>query len=312
MKGIEIAKKYYLEYGAPMLDEQFSEVKDRIAVGLVGEGSECFSYDDNISRDHDFEPGFCMFITKEDDDKFGFKLASGYSKLPKTFMGLKRSVMMPTGGNRHGVIIIEDFYAKFLGCPVVPQSLENWLYLPTHSLASACNGEVFVDKLGKFSEIRNQLLKGYPEDVRLKKLAGHILMMAQSGQYNYGRLIDRGETGASQLAVFEFVKNAIATIYLLNNKYQPFYKWAYRGMRDLEVLGDLESALSTITEMGNGKSEASEKREIIEDICLLIIQQLKGQKITTAVCDNLETHAYSINDKIKDASFRNLHIMSGV
>ncbi len=312
MKGIEIAKQYYFEFGEPMLNEKFSDVKDRIAVGLVGEGSECFSYDDDISRDHDFEPGFCLFITKKDDDVFGFKLASSYSKLPKTYMGLKRSAMLPSGGNRHGVIVIEDFYSKFLGSPDMPNSLEQWLYLPTHSLASACNGQVFCDKLGEFSKIRNELLKGYPEDVRLKKLAGHIIMMAQAGQYNYGRLIDRGETGASQLAIFEFVKNAISTVYLLNNKYQPFYKWAYRGMRDLSVLGDLETALSTLTEMGNGKTQAKEKREIIEDISSLIIEQLKVQNITSATCNNLETHAYSVNDKIKDGNFRNLHIMSGV
>ncbi len=312
MQGLEIAKKYFNEYGRKMLDEQFADVKDRIAVGLCGEGSECFGYDDEISKDHDFCAGFCLWITKEDERKFGFQLERAYSKLPKEFLGLKRGILSPVGGNRHGVIVIDDFYKKFLGAPNAPDTNERWLYTPSQSLANACNGEVFVDNLGEFSKVRNELLKGYPEDVRKKKLAAHVIFMAQAGQYNYARLIDRGETGAAQLAVFEFVKHAISTVYLLNHKYEPFYKWAYRGMRDCPILGDLETSFSIVTELGNDKKQASEKREIIEDISALIIEQLKKQSLTKATCNNLETHAYSIMDTIIDNDLRNLHVMDGV
>ena len=309
MKGIEIAEKFYEDYGKQMISEQFADVEDRIAVGLVGEGSECFGFDDDISRDHDFEPAFCLFITEEDEKKFGFKLERAYSKLPKEYMGLKRQTLSPTGGNRHGVIVIEDFYKKFLGDSDAPSSIKQWLYTPSSMLAQASNGKVFRDDLGIFSAIRNKIIKGYPEDIRLKKIAANTIMMAQAGQYNYGRLIDRKETGAAQLAVFEFVKHAISVIYLLNNKYQPFYKWAYRGMRDLPFLADLELSLSGLTELGNSKSEATEKRAIIEDVASLIIAEFKNQKITQATCNNLENHAYSINDKITDFNLRNMHII---
>jgi len=311
MKGIEIAEKYYEEFGKKMLEDGAFPT-DRIAVGLVGEGSECFGYDDELSKDHDFEPGFCLFITEEDERKFGFKLERAYAALPKEFMGLKRQILSPADGNRHGVIVIEDFYKRFLGATNAPDSDERWFYTPSASLAAACNGKVFTDPLGAFSEVRNVLLKGYPEDIRKKKIAAHVVMMAQAGQYNYGRLIDRGETGAAQLAVFEFVKNAISTVYLLNNKFEPFYKWAYRGMRDLPILSELEFSLSGITELGNSKSQASEKREIIEDIGAMIISELKKQDLTTATCNNLETHAYSVTDKIKSSKIRNMHIMEGI
>ena len=39
MKGIELSRKYYETYGIEMLDSLFGDVKDRITVGLVGEGS---------------------------------------------------------------------------------------------------------------------------------------------------------------------------------------------------------------------------------------------------------------------------------
>ena len=312
MKGLEICEKYFNEYGVKMLDENFYDVKNRIAVGLVGEGSECFGFDDEISRDHDFEPSFCLFITEEDERKFGFKLERAYAKLPKEFMGLKRQIVSPTGGNRRGVIVIDEFYKKFLGAANAPDSLKRWFYTPSEMLATACNGKLFVDDLGVFSAVRNELLKGYPEDVRRKKIAAKVILMAQAGQYNYGRCIDRDETGAAQLAIFEFVKNAISTVYLLNGKYEPYYKWAYRGMRDLPILSELEFTLSGITELGNSKSQASEKAEIIEDIAKMIIGELKNQNLTTATCNNLETHAYSVMDSIKNPEIRNMHIMDGV
>ena len=74
MKGLEISEKFFYEYGLPMIEKEFSEYKDRIAAGLVGHGSECFGFDDEISTDHDFEPGFSLWITAEDERKFGFKL----------------------------------------------------------------------------------------------------------------------------------------------------------------------------------------------------------------------------------------------
>ena len=63
-----------------------------------------------------------------------------------------------------------------------------------------------------------------PRDVQLKKLAGNILTMGQAGQYNYSRCLERNEAAAAQLSVVEFVKSAINVIFLLNKKYQPYYK----------------------------------------------------------------------------------------
>lgn len=312
MNGLEISKKFYFEYGKPMLESEFPDKIYEIAVGVAGEGSECLGYDDELSRDHDFDAGFCMWITKKAEKEYGFKLERAYAKLPKEFMGVKRQTVAPAGGNRRGVIVIDDFYTRLLGANSAPDNVKRWLYTPSSSLRAAVSGEVYRDDLGKFSEIRDILKKGYPEDIRRKKISAHAATMAQSGTYNYERMIKRGETGAASLALFEFVKHTVSVIYLLNNVYEPFYKWAYRGMRDLERLSDLEFALTGLTELGNSRKESIQKREIIQDIATIITDEFKAQKITTATCNNLDTHAFSILDTIENPELRNMNIFEGV
>ena len=62
MKGIELAEKFYTEYGAPMLREGFLQLEGLIAVGIAGSGSECLGYDDELSQDHDLRRDFAYFF----------------------------------------------------------------------------------------------------------------------------------------------------------------------------------------------------------------------------------------------------------
>ena len=303
MQGIELAREYYKAYGKGMLQEQFGDVAHKIAVGLVGEGSECLGFDDAISQDHDFEPGFCLFVTEKDYWDFGFSLERAYAKLPKNFLGFQRAPLSPVGGNRHGVLIIEDFYRRFLGSPSAPDTAQQWFSLPPAALRSATSGEVWKDDLGVFSETRNILLSGYPVDVRLKKLAAHTAAMAQAGQYNLSRCLARGESGAAQLCWSEFVRHAISAIYLLNNTYEPFYKWAFRGMRTLPLLGDLEPLLT---------STGEKNPELAEEIAAAFSAVFQEKNLTCQKGNDLIAHAYSITERIHDGEIRNMHIMDGI
>ena len=71
MKGLELSQKYYMEYGIPMIKNIFLNYENRIAVGLVGPGSECYGFDDSLSTDHDFGPSFCMWLTNVDYENIG-------------------------------------------------------------------------------------------------------------------------------------------------------------------------------------------------------------------------------------------------
>ena len=313
MNGLELSERFYEAYGRPMLSDQFSELLPYLAVGLFGSGSECMGFDDEISRDHDFEPGFMLLLPGEDvvDRRTAFQLERAYSKLPKEFMGLKRSAIAPVGGARHGVIRTAEFFENKVGAGDGVLTVSQWLTVPEHALSEAVNGRLFFDGYGEVSRIREGLSR-YPEDIRRKKLAGELLLMAQAGQYNYMRCLRHGETGAAQLTVAEFTKAAMHAAFLLNGVYMPYYKWSFRAMRALPKLSMLAETLEVLLCTDNEPETAESKYGMIEDVASDVIDELMDQHLTKAICGDLEKHAYSVNDSIEDGGVRNLHILAAV
>ena len=295
----------------PMLREQFAALLPHLAAGLLGSGSECFGFDDAVSRDHDFEPGFCIFLPGEDvvDRRAGFQLERAYAKLPREFEGVSRPMLLPVGGARRGVLRTGEFFTGKVGAPDGALTLGQWLSLPEQALAEATNGEVYFDNAGELSAIRERLAY-FPEDVRLKRLAGHLLLMAQSGQYNYVRCLAHGEPAAAQMAVGEFVKSALSAVFLLNRRYQPYYKWSFRALRGLPLLSELAAPLEALLTTDN--AAPAEKSDTIERVAAAVIDALQAQDLTQAVCGDLEKHAYSVNDRVSDGDLRNAHVLAAV
>ena len=120
MTGLELSRAYWEAFGVPMIREQFPEYEEIIAAALTGSGSECYGFDDEVSRDHDYEPGFCLFIPGEEivDRRTAFLLERAYAKLPDEFEGFRRQKLQPVGGQRHGVFRIDEYFTEKIGCPV--------------------------------------------------------------------------------------------------------------------------------------------------------------------------------------------------
>lgn len=307
MKGLEEARRYYEDFGRDMLHARFPEFEERIAVGLVGRGSECFGFDDDISRDHDFEQGFCLWLTDADDLLIGAELAEAYRELPKRG-AVQHSAL---GDSNRGVRRIGFFYRRYLGSDGAPRDWRQWLSLPSWALAEASNGEVFRDDLGAFSAVRERLLHGMPEDVRKKKLAARLIHMAQSGQYNYARCLRHGEEGAAMLAISEFVREGCGAVYLLNRAHMPYYKWALRGMERLPLLADMREPLEYLLTAENDAAGQRIKQGVVEDICANVIRVLREQGLSDRSEDFLEPHAFSVQERIGDPEIRALHVMEG-
>ncbi len=307
MKGLDEARRFYLDFGRDMLHTRFPDCEDRIAVGLCGRGSECFGFDDAVSRDHDFEQGFCLWLTDADDILIGRELAEAYRALPHR----RAAAQSRLGETNRGVRRIGFFYRRCLGSDEPPKDWRQWLYVPSWALAEATNGEVFRDDLGAFSAVRETLLHGMPEDVRKKKLAARLIAMAQSGQYNYARCLRHGEEGAAMLALAEFVRESCGAIYLLNRAHMPYYKWALRGMERLPLLSDMREPLVFLLTAENDGEGQRVKQAVTEDICANVIAALRTQELSDAESDFLEAHAFAVQERIEDPEIRALHVMEG-
>ena len=311
MKGIELSRLFFEEYGRDMIEKEFSEYRDRLAAGLVGQGSERYAYDDESSADHDFCAGFCIFTDSQTEKEICFELMSAYRKLPKEFMGVKTKENTRSTGSKYGVVTYDGFFEPLLGRNYKSLTASDYMNIPQNYLADATNGEIFYDPSGTFTAIYNSIKYGMPEDVRLKRMSANLAAMAQSGQYNYARCLGHGEEGAAVLALCEFVKSACAFIYLFNKRYMPYYKWMLKGVRDLEKLGELSHGLEFLLTADNDGKTRITKCEIVEDIAFNVAEALKKDGLSDSDSDYLEDHARSVLTRISDVNLRNMHILCG-
>lgn len=309
--GMQLSKEYWQTYGKQLLElPKFRDYKNRIAAGLVGHGSECYGFDDEISRDHDFGPGFCIWLTDEDYAKIGEDLQAAYNDLPQEYAGFDSRKETPRAkscesSKRVGVFSISEFFENITGFSAAPSQDEPylWISLSEPTLAAATNGQIFADPLGEFSKTR-QSFKLMPDDVRISLISRRLGMMAQAGQYNVPRMLARKDGAAAWLSINEFVRAAASIVFLLNNPisagYLPYYKWQFAALRKLSarmasrlsnVCNQLESLmrLSSAACFGGigfgegtkGSSESESKiNEIIQNVCNEVVEELKYQGLS--------------------------------
>jgi len=315
MKGMELAKQFYENAGKPMLQRDFPQYLNCIAAGLVGEGSECFGFDDGISQDHDFGARFCLWLPDDLYKEIGSLLQKSYENLPDTFLGypvLKSSAV--GGAKRSGVFSISGFYENLLGRGTLPEKETDWFSYRESALAAAANGCVFTDPLERFTTVRHRLQEYYPENVRLKKLAGCLAYMAQTGQVNYARSMSRGENFTAGLCINEFIRAAFSVLYLLNRRFMPYYKWAKAALADapilpqaVSLLEDLQQTGSQTEAWGSGASGSDalnlldKKVRLIENICSLIAEELVRQGLSDSAEVFLNTQIPQIYSRITSA-----------
>lgn len=301
MKGLELSRGLWEEFGRPVMGQLPG--MELAAVGLCGAGSDCLGCDDETSRDHDWSPGFMIWLPEAAEGEYGFALSRAYDKLPAEYRGfpvIRRSRM---GDTRWGVKTLEGFFRPFTGTSGAPESWQQWLYTPSWALAQAVSGQVFQDVPGTFSRIRQEIAQGMPEDVRKKKIAARAALMAQSGQYNLVRCRRHGEEGAARLAAAEFVRESIHMAFLLNRRHMPYYKWAFRALGDLPKLAELKPLLEDML--------LSAREETAEAVAALVIAEMKHQNLTAGSWDYLEPHGLEVMKRIETPAIAGLHLMEG-
>ena len=299
--GLKLARHFYETFGREMIETKFPDYAGRIAVGKAGSGSECFGFDDSFSRDHDFGPGFSMWLTDEDYEKIGDTLSKEYEAILERYISEKIYEQLPEyregkvgdtsedaaevqssyrndkAAKRTGVRKISDFYKEHTGFPGGPLKEGDYLVCEEPGLAAAVNGEVYRDDLGTFTGIREKLKKHYPEYVRFLKIANLTTMLGREGQYNLKRVSERGDFTAAGLMRADAVKDALQLIYLLNNTYAPHEKWLRKGIDGLPHISYLGRLIDDI--MLTGITETDKLVRYMEKLCFTVLREIKDQGI---------------------------------
>lgn len=287
--GIMLSRAYYETYGAPMIREKFPEYEGRIAVGLAGRGSDCFGYDDSASRDHDWGPDFCMWVTDETYGEIGEKLQEAYEALPTEFQGYGRAPHV-NGKNRRGVIRISDFYRSLLD--VDSYEKIDWRSVSDASLAAAVNGQVFRDEEGIFTEFRNKLLQGYPEEILYLKLAETAAKFAQSAEYNFPRMYQRGDKLTARMMLWDGIKEAMRLQLYLDGKYPPHDKWLHRSLLESEEGQSVAKALNRMGELSlKTDTEFETIQKSVEELGDFLAREMYGKDIISDIDFYLDAHS---------------------
>ncbi len=268
-KGMELCREYYETCGKPMLMREFPQYVHRIAVGLIGEGSDCFGYDDGFSMDHDWGPRFMMWVSREVYEEIGKKLEEAYQALPVEFQGYTYKESHQAH-KRQGVFVIQDYFENLLGI----ESLDSisWENVEMYRLAAATNGRIFTDPEGIVTNIRKSLKENYPGHLVYTKIAEHAARFSQYGQYNYARMRKRGDLVAAGIMLSQALKEVMQLLYLAGGEYPPHDKWLYRGLLAVEEYGSILEHMEVLVSCAEEEKE-KHIEEIAEAVALLLYQK---------------------------------------
>ena len=311
MQGLKLAREFY-QVCQPILRAELADIMDTAAAGLVGEGSECFGCDDTHSQDHDFGPAFCLWLPRQVLQAHQQRIEAAFAMLPQAFQGFESRLAPQRRQGRVGPLPLEDFYAFFIGLGHAPATWQEWLAIPEYQLAACTNGEVFEDPCGAFTRWRSALLGCYPRDVLLKKMAARCMVMAQAGQYNLPRSLQRDDPGAAMLAAARFAEAALSFVFLCNRRYMPFYKWAGKMAGDLAILGPQIAQTLRLLALAPMQGEHGNRAvAAVEDFCTHAANHLRAVGLSTAQGNWLWEHGPQIMRHVEEPALLRMDMLQG-
>lgn len=313
MTHMEMCRMFYEKYGMPMIQKYFSAYENRIAVGMVGEGSDCFGFEDEISKDHDYGMGFCMWVTEETYQDIGTELQKQYEIMIESYEKQEKikSTKASRLQQRRGVRTINSFYREVLAVQRDYEksgfSTELFSIIEEARLATATNGAIFVDEEGIFSNIRKQIQEYYDEKNWRARIAQNLHDFAQYAQSNYARMMARQDMVTAFLCIAKGIESAMNLVYLMNREYAPYYKWKRKGMDNVTKLTQVSQLIDAIVQMEQQVQVWNQLEyqsdivytedkviEAFEGIAKLIVQQMRQDGLIQKEDNFLENHVQTV------------------
>ena len=138
------------------------------------------------------------------------------------------------------------------------------------------------------------------------RLADRLHDFSQSGQYNYPRMMARGDYVTAKVCLGKAMDSGMELLYLLNRKYAPYYKWRRKGLEGFantygsrEIL-DRIALLPPQTEVWKSgynpdQVNASDPAAVaIEELAGEILRIMKEKKLVTGDDTFLDVYVQTI------------------
>ena len=239
MHGVELSRGFYAEVVAPLLEGVPH------AAGRLGQGSDVFGLDDEMSRDHDWGCRLTVLVAADVVDELDARLER---ELPESYEGMP--VRFPTSwkpeGHQVWVSTVRDFARHHLGM-VAPDHEIDWLLLTGQSVLEVIAGPVFHDDWGELTALRSQL-QWYPEDVERYLIAASWLRIDQELPF-VGRTRDRGDLQGSEIIIARLARAVMHLTFLYERRWPPYAKWfgtAYGSRAPLDSEAAICAALDAL------------------------------------------------------------------
>ncbi len=213
VSGIDLSREFFRDVVRPLLGEAIPDVP--YSAALIGRGSEVLGFDDEMSRDHNWEPRVELFLRPDDLDRWGDDVEAILKRrLPAHYR---------EQATDYSIVTLDGYFRTHLGVDIDrPLDARDWLTLPEQSLLMVTAGAVYHDDIGLRS-VRDRFAY-YPRDVWL-----YLLIAAWWRVHPEANLVGRaGFTGdelGSAVIGSRLVHDLMHLCFLMEKRYAPYSKW---------------------------------------------------------------------------------------
>lgn len=244
ISGLDLSRQFYQEAVRPGLDAAFPGMPHSAA--LLGRGSEVLGFDDEMSRDHNWEPRVLLFLRDEDHARDGAAIGETLrQRLPDRFHD---------HATTYEIVTLRSYFMKNLDIDIDDEiGVHDWLTFPEQQLLMITAGAVYHDEVG-LQAVRDRFAY-YPRDVWLYLLvAGWWRIHPEANLVGRSGFVD-DELG-STLIGSRLVLDLMRLCFLMEKRYAPYSKWFGTAFSQLACATELSPILSKVL-----RAEAWPERE---------------------------------------------------
>jgi hypothetical protein len=289
VQGLELARRFYLEWGVPYLHQKWPALADRVAAGLF-RGSQVLEADDAWSRDHGWGPMFLVLLAEPDYALQGPAVEQALqAEAPREWLGYR---YLGPGPNVE-VSSLDRYLTYWLGFAAPPAQWRAWLGSTPHSgareheLYLLRHGQVFADPLGELAARRAAFWQ-YPEPAWWERVWDELFKVWHFGQYNVcERLVHRHDPVSLQLALGQFLEAVMRLGLLLERDYTPYWKWLAHEFRKHPIATRLDPPLRRVCE----PQPREEQARRVGEVCQIMHELLGAADLASP---DLTRHPHSL------------------